>query len=134
MIDTQMWMECERRFRPVKFWQISAFIEHYNHHRYRESLGNVTLADAYLARHQIYWSNEPLLNARPSSIGACNTAKQRHRPQSEQGDDGDVDQAAKRLQHAALLGAFTNNQYRNRQLCLRRRLRTKPRWDVSVEA
>jgi len=30
--------------------QIAAFIEHYNHHRYHESLSNVTPADAYFAR------------------------------------------------------------------------------------
>ena len=30
--------------------QIEAFIEHYNHHRYHESLSNVTPADAYFRR------------------------------------------------------------------------------------
>ena len=30
--------------------QIEAFIDHYNHRRYHESLGNVTPADAYCGR------------------------------------------------------------------------------------
>src|SRR3546814_19428497 len=30
--------------------QIEAFVEHYNHRRYHESLNNVTPADAYFAR------------------------------------------------------------------------------------
>jgi hypothetical protein len=69
MIATRMWMECGRSVRPVKFRQISesrtvfphramgdleaqirAFIEHYNHHCYQESRGNVTPADADLSR------------------------------------------------------------------------------------
>ena len=30
--------------------QLEAFVEHYNHQRYRESLNNVTPADAYFGR------------------------------------------------------------------------------------
>lgn len=29
---------------------MAAFIEHYNHHRYHESLGNLTTADVYLGK------------------------------------------------------------------------------------
>ena len=30
--------------------QVAAFVEHYNHQRYQESLSNVTPADAYFGR------------------------------------------------------------------------------------
>ena len=35
-----------KAFHLLKFRQIRAFIEHYNHHRYDESRGTVTPADA----------------------------------------------------------------------------------------
>ena len=41
--------------------QIEAFIEHYNHKRYHESLDNVTPADAYFGRASAYPSGEPRL-------------------------------------------------------------------------
>jgi putative transposase len=32
--------------------QVEAFVQHYNHHRYHESLRNLTLADVYFGRGQ----------------------------------------------------------------------------------
>jgi len=51
--------------------QIEAFVEHYNHHRYHESLDNVTPADTYFGRAQTIIKQRERTNERPSSSGAC---------------------------------------------------------------
>jgi hypothetical protein len=52
--------------------QIVVFIEHYNHARYHEGLGNLTPADAYFDQSPASCANGRTSNARPSNIGACN--------------------------------------------------------------
>jgi len=42
----------ENYYRPGDLrQQIDAFVDHYNHRRYHESLSNVTPADVYFGRH-----------------------------------------------------------------------------------
>ena len=43
---------------------VAAFIDHYNHHRYHESLGNITPADAYLGRAHTILSRRKEIKAR----------------------------------------------------------------------
>ena len=54
--------------------QIAAFVEHYNHQRYHESLNNVTPADAHFGRAPAIIKHAKGSSDRPSSIGACSTA------------------------------------------------------------
>ncbi len=47
--------------------QIEAFVGHYNHHRYHESLGNLTPADVYFGRGPTILLKEKGSNGRPSN-------------------------------------------------------------------
>jgi transposase InsO family protein len=49
--------------------QIEAFVEHYNHQRYHESLNNVTPADAYFGRAQAIIQQRE--SDRPPLSGPC---------------------------------------------------------------
>jgi putative transposase len=53
--------------------QIDAFVEHYNHQRYYESLNNVTPAGTSFGLAQGIIEQRERIK-RPSNIGACNTA------------------------------------------------------------
>ncbi len=54
--------------------QIGAFVEHYNHQRYHESLNNVTPADAYFGRTPAIIRRRETIKRRPSNIAAYFTA------------------------------------------------------------
>ncbi len=58
--------------------QVDAFVEHYNHQRYHESLKNITPADAYFGRAEATINRRERIKRKPSSIGACNTANKPH--------------------------------------------------------
>ena len=53
--------------------QIEAFVEHYNHRRHHESLGNVTPADAYFGRASAIIEQRERIK-RQSNTDACSTA------------------------------------------------------------
>ena len=58
--------------------QVEAFVEHYNHQRYHESLKNVTPADAYFGGRKPSSNSEKGSNEKPSNNGACITARSPH--------------------------------------------------------
>jgi hypothetical protein len=51
--------------------QVAAFVAHYNHARYHESLDNLTPADVYFGRAETISSNAKGSNARQSQTVAC---------------------------------------------------------------
>ena len=53
--------------------QIGAFVDHYNHRRYHESLDNLTPADVYFGAARSS-CNEKGSNDRPSPTAACSTS------------------------------------------------------------
>jgi transposase InsO family protein len=55
--------------------QIAAFVDHYNHRRYHESLRNLTPADVYFWRGDIIMLEREGSNAKPSNSAACFTEK-----------------------------------------------------------
>ena len=54
--------------------QLAAFVEHYNHQRYHESLNNLTPADLYLSMARPSCWEGKGSNERQTSADACNTA------------------------------------------------------------
>ena len=51
--------------------QIDAFVEHYNHVRYHESLNNLTPADVYFGRAETILAERERIKRRPSQTAAC---------------------------------------------------------------
>ena len=58
--------------------QIEAFVDHYNHQRYHESINNVTPADVYFGRDKAILKQRERINERHSKRGACITASTLH--------------------------------------------------------
>jgi hypothetical protein len=63
----QRWMAGQLEAR------IEAFVAHYNHLRYHESIDNLTLAGVYFGRGQTNLLEREGSNAKPSNTDACIT-------------------------------------------------------------
>jgi hypothetical protein len=59
---------------------VAAFVEHYNHRRYHESLDNLTPADVYFGRGQTILNTRRRSNARLSTRAANFTSQQQLEP------------------------------------------------------
>ena len=57
--------------------EVGAFVEHYHHARYHESLHNLTPADVYFGRGQTILHKREGSNDRRSPIAACSTTPRR---------------------------------------------------------
>ena len=62
--------------------QIDAFVEHYNHHRYHESLDNLIPAQVYFGRGQTILLQRERIKRKPSNYDACSTAEPPRKCQS----------------------------------------------------
>ena len=58
--------------------QIGVFVDHYNNHRYHESLNNVTPADVYFGRDKDILREREKSRNRQSNIAACNIKGRLH--------------------------------------------------------
>lgn len=67
--------------------KIEAFVDHYNHRRYHESLQNLTPADVYFGQAEIILKQRERIKrkGRPSKCDACFTANPPHNQTNQMG-------------------------------------------------
>ena len=63
--------------------QIEAFVDHYNHQRYHESLNNVTPSDVYFGRDKAILKQRERIKQRHSKRAACITDNAPHNGNSQ---------------------------------------------------
>jgi hypothetical protein len=59
--------------------KIDAFVDHYDHRRYHESLSNLTPADVYFGRAQTILLERERIKRTQSEIASCNTKRTLHK-------------------------------------------------------